>query len=257
MNLVVNARDAMPNGGRIEIAAENVTVDTRSPASANGDLPAGDYVLLSVSDTGEGIPPDVRDRIFEPFFTTKRVGQGTGLGLSTVFGIVKQSGGQISVASEVGKGTVFTIHLPRAADGSAEPSVAPAANQRVGGSETILVTEDEGAVRALTQRMLTALGYTVLTASNAEEATLLVAQHPGRIDLLLTDVVMPGLSGPKLADEIRTAHPEIRTLYMSGYTDDEIDRGGRLDERAVLLEKPFTGERLALAVRAALAEQSG
>lgn len=254
VNLVVNARDAMPRGGRIEIATENVTLDTRFPFVDDGELRAGAYVLLSVSDTGTGIPADLRDRIFEPFFTTKRVGQGTGLGLSTVFGIVKQSGGQISVASEVGEGTVFTIHLPLAAEGSVPPASIARTSPHVGVSETILVTEDEEAVLTLVQRMLGKLGYTVLTARDGEEAIRLVAQHEGLIDLLLTDVIMPGMSGPKLADEIRLLHPGIRTLYMSGYTDNEIDRGGALGENAVLLEKPFTGERLALAVQAALAE---
>lgn len=251
MNLVVNARDAMPHGGRIEIAAENITVDTQNQAAGDDDLHAGDYVLLSVSDSGTGISPDVLARIFEPFFTTKQVGQGTGLGLSTVFGIIKQSGGQISVASEVGKGTTFTMHFPRAAESALLPAVAPPI-RRVGGSETILLTEDEAAVRTLTQRMLRLLGYTVLIAADAGEAMRIVAQHSGRIDLLLTDVIMPGLSGPRLADEIRLTYPAIRTLYMSGYTHNEIDRSGKLEKNALLLEKPFTGERLALAVRAAL-----
>ena len=254
VNLVVNARDAMPHGGRIEIATEQVMLDEQFPFSGDGDLRAGAYVLLSVSDNGNGIPPDLRGRIFEPFFTTKRVGQGTGLGLSTVFGIVKQSGGHISVTSEVGAGAVFTIHLPRALEASAKHFGVTPIIQQVRGIETILVTEDENAVRALVHRILSRLGYTVLTARDADEAMRLVAQHEGPIDLLLTDVIMPGMSGPALAGKIRILRPGVRTLYMSGYTDNEIDRGGALDDNAVLLEKPFTGERLAMAVQAALAK---
>jgi signal transduction histidine kinase len=252
MNLVVNARDAMPNGGRVEIAAENVTTDARSALPGEGEVPAGDYVRLSVADTGEGIPPEARARIFEPFFTTKGPGRGTGLGLSTVFGIVRQSGGHISVASDAGAGTVFTIHLPRT-HGSAMPAIAAnPAPQTLGGSETILLTEDEAGVRALTARLLRGLGYTVLTASDAQQAAQLLQSHEGPVDLLVTDVIMPGLSGPRLAAEIRRSHPAVRTLYMSGYTNDEIERCGGLGEGAVLLEKPFTRERLDLAVRAAL-----
>ena len=252
VNLVVNARDAMPRGGRIEIATENVIVDAGFPFSEGDGLPPGPYVLLSVSDSGDGIRPEIRDRIFEPFFTTKSVGQGTGLGLSTVFGIVKQSGGRIAVASDVGEGAVFTIHLPRAGEGSMTPSSTARISEHVGGSETILVTEDEDAVRTLVQRLLVRLGYRVLVAVDGAEALRVLAEHDGDIALLLTDVIMPGMSGPALAAEARLCRPGLRTLFMSGYTDNEIVRGGELGENAVLLAKPFTAEHLALAVRAAL-----
>ncbi len=251
VNLVVNARDAMPSGGRIEIATENVAIDGSFPFTDDG-ISAGEYVILSVSDTGVGIPTAVRDRIFEPFFTTKQVGQGTGLGLSTVFGIVTQSGGTIAVASELGQGTVFTIHLPRSADVSAVPSNSERIRRQLGGSETVLVAEDEDAVRALVERILEQLGYVVLIATDGEGALRVSDQHIGTIDLLLTDVIMPGMSGPRLAEKIRARRPTIRTLYMSGYTDSEIRREGALVEDARVLEKPFSSQQLALAIRAAL-----
>ena len=214
------------------------------------------YVKLSVSDTGKGMAPEVRSRIFEPFFTTKEIGNGTGLGLSTVFGVVTQSGGTISVSSEQGRGTAFTIHLPRVATDKVTPPAMTKVGQQRGSGETILVVEDEDGVRALVQRILVKLGYTVLVAYDAEEAIRVATRHPGPIDLLLTDVIMPGMSGIRLTHEIRLLRPGIRSLFMSGYTVTEIDRTGALAENTMLLEKPFTSERLAHAVRAALGEDA-
>jgi PAS domain S-box-containing protein len=254
LNLVVNARDAMPSGGRIEITTRNVDLAPRFHHVDRSESLGGPYVLLAVSDTGPGIAPDHRDRIFEPFFTTKGLGQGTGLGLSTVFGIVKQSGGQIALETEVGQGSTFNIYLPRVGDGMTSESSAPLAAKRMTGAETILLAEDEDAVRALVCRVLEQQGYRVVAARDGAEALHLAAKHEGWIDLLLTDVIMPGMGGIDLSNQIRRVRPGIRVLYMSGYTDSEIDRRGVLGEDAALLEKPFTGHSLAAAVRAALGQ---
>ena len=254
VNLVVNARDAMPLGGRIEIRTENVALDESSEYEHINGLPSGDFVLLTVSDTGHGVAPDHRDRIFEPFFTTKELGKGTGLGLSTVFGVVKQSGGHLILESEVGRGAAFKIYIPRSVSC---PSLAPrdvTVTPRINGTETILVAEDEDAVRGLVRRILAAHGYNVLTASNGEEAIRLAATHAGSIGLLLTDVIMPGSGGVELGAQVQELTPGIRVLYMSGYTDGDIDRRGVLAEGAKLLQKPFTGTGLTLAVRAVLDE---
>jgi two-component system cell cycle sensor histidine kinase/response regulator CckA len=254
LNLVVNARDAMPSGGRIEITTRNVDLAPRFQHVDRSESLGGPYVLLAVSDTGPGIAPDHRDRIFEPFFTTKGLGQGTGLGLSTVFGIVKQSGGQIALETEIGQGSTFRIYLPRVGDGARAESNAPIAAKRMDGAETILLAEDEDAVRALVCRVLEQQGYKVVAARDGAEALRLAAMHEGWIDLLLSDVIMPGMGGIELSDQIRRVRPGIRVLYMSGYTESEIDRRGVLGEDAALLEKPFTGHSLAAAVRAALAK---
>ena len=254
VNLVVNARDAMPLGGRIQIRTENVALDESGEYERINGLPSGEFVLLTVSDTGHGVAPEHRDRIFEPFFTTKEVGKGSGLGLSMVFGIVKQSGGHLILESEVGRGTAFKIYIPRSVSC---PSLAPrvvTVTPRMSGTETILVAEDEEAVRSLVRRILETHGYNVLTASNGEEATQLAATHAGSIGLLLTDVVMPGLGGFELTAQVQQLTPGIRVLYMSGYADDDIDRRGLLVDGVNLLQKPFTGTALALAVRAALDE---
>ena len=254
VNLVVNARDAMPRGGRIEICTENVALLALSEYERMHGLPSGAFVLLTVSDTGHGVAPEHRDRIFEPFFTTKEVGKGTGLGLSTVFGVVKQSGGHVILESEVGRGTVFKIYIPRAVSFQSPTPYNVTVTPGKRGTETILVAEDEEAVRGLVRRILEARGYNVLTACDGAEAVQLAATHAGSIGLLLTDVIMPGLGGVELSAQIQEISPGIRVLYMSGYAAEEIDRRGVFAEGASLIEKPFTGAALALAVRAALDE---
>ncbi|MBA3579596.1 MAG: response regulator [Gemmatimonadaceae bacterium] len=253
VNLIVNARDAMPRGGRITIGTENVVVSDQERLSG---LPFGSYVMLSVSDTGHGIPAAVRDRIFEPFFTTKEVGKGTGLGLSTVFGIVKQSDGYLVLDSEVDQGSTFRIYLPRATHAHVPTPRDVEALPELGGWETILLAEDEAAVRALVRRMLENNGYTVLVARDGSEAIRLAAAHAGAIDLFLTDVIMPGTGGVELARRIREHCPDTPVLYMSGYNDEDIARRGGLGEHSRLLPKPFTAAVLALAVRAALEAKS-
>ena len=254
MNLAVNARDAMPAGGALRLHTANVVIDAADPRARSGLAP-GAYVALTVEDAGVGIAPDVLPRIFEPFYTTKPVGAGTGLGLATVYGIVQQSGGHVDVESAPGRGSRFTVLLPRMEPRPADatpPSPAPAAPASPRGSETILVVEDEAPVRLVVRRMLERLGYVVLDAESARDALRLAetAAHP--IDLVLTDVVMPGQSGRAFAEQLALARPELRVLYMSGYTDDEILRRGLAEPGATFLEKPFTPERLARAVRGAL-----
>jgi len=259
VNLAINARDAMPRGGRLTIETEHVAFSDSDERPGRGVTPPGQFVLLTVSDTGTGIPRDHIERVFEPFFTTKEVGKGTGLGLSTVYGIVKQSGGYIWLESEVGAGTTFSIYLPRAS-GEGEvvaPREPPPARPQVAGSETILVAEDEAGVAAVTCRTLRRAGYRVLAAANGREALAVAAQHQGRIDLLLTDVIMPEMGGRDLGEQLRAARPDIRVLYMSGYTRNEIDGRGLMQKDAAFLHKPFEVRELAAAVRAALADKAG
>ena len=248
MNLAVNARDAMPFGGRLTIRTARAVMDA-SAARARG-LDPGEYAALVVSDTGSGMTADVRQRIFEPFFTTKEVGKGTGLGLSTVYGIVKQSSGHIEVSSEPGKGTTFRVHLPRGA-GDARGGGAGTAEPGARGVETVLLVEDEPMVLELGSRVLRSHGYRVLVASNATEALQVAREHAGKIDLLLTDVVMPGLPGPELAARLETVTPGLRVLYVSGYADDSVARLGA-EEGISFLAKPFSGEALAARVREVL-----
>ena len=248
MNLVVNARDAMPNGGRLMIETANVELDS-TYARDHVTVKPGPYVMLAVSDSGIGMSPETQAHIFEPFYTTKGSGQGTGLGLSTVYGIVKQSGGYIWVYSELAKGTTFKVYLPRV-DAPVEPkqdAAEPRATPK--GSETILLVEDEEAVRELTSMILNSNGYSVLTAQSALEAQHFSENHSGEIHLLLTDIMMPGVSGRELARRLAARHPRMKVLYMSGYTDNVLAQGGILDEGVNFLQKPFTPAALAQRVR--------
>jgi len=247
VNLAVNARDAMPDGGKLTIATANVDLDETFAQAHLGSVP-GSYAMLSVTDTGVGMDATVRAHLFEPFFTTKEVGKGTGLGLATVYGIVKQSGGYISVSSEPGHGSSFKIYLPRIATPAEPPAGAPKGGPAPG-SETVLVVEDEPAVLTLSRRALESQGYVVLAASDADAALRVVERHGGMIHLLLTDVVMPGLSGRELADRLSAQRPGIRVLYMSGYPGDAVVQHGTLPLGSAFLQKPFSPDGLARKVR--------
>ncbi len=250
-NLAVNARDALPTGGVLRITTTNVTLDPGATAAVV-DAPPGPYVSLSVSDTGMGMNTEIQGRVFEPFFTTKDKSRGTGLGLATVYGIVSQCNGHITVESEPGQGTTFTIFFPRVA---APTQPDPSHRTRIrapGGSETILVVEDEPAVRELVSRVLDSRGYAVLTAADGREALDFARHHDGHIDLLLSDVVMPGMSGRELAEHLLVISPETRVAFLSGYTDDEVLRHGVLDAQFAFLQKPFTPDVLARKVREVL-----
>jgi two-component system cell cycle sensor histidine kinase/response regulator CckA len=250
MNLAINARDAMPSGGTLTIEAAGVELDP-AYAALHDSVVAGSYGMLAVSDTGAGMSKDVQARIFEPFFTTKAMGEGTGLGLATVYGIVKQSGGHIAVYSELGKGTTFRVYLPRAAGKQATPP--PAAPPLRHGTETILLVEDDVQLRRLVNRVLKRQGYTVLDADGPERALAIAAEHEGPIALLLTDMVMPGGSGGELARRMLRERPELKVLYTSGYTEEEaILRHGALVPGTDFLQKPSTVEELLRKVRAIL-----
>ena len=251
MNLVVNARDAMPHGGRLTIQTARVEID-RAFTALHPEVVPGVYAMLAVSDTGRGMNPEVQARIFEPFFTTKEVGKGSGLGLSTVYGIVRQHEGCITVESELGRGSTFRVYLSRVAD-EAEASVPVATPTKTPrGVETLLVVEDEAEVRALVRDALAMTGYKVLEAADGRAALRIAEEEAGDIHLLVTDVVMPGLNGAQVADRIKASHPETRVLYMSGYTDDRIGHHGVLTPGTILLSKPFTPDALARKVREAL-----
>jgi CheY-like chemotaxis protein len=249
-NLCVNARDAIAGVGQVSIQTSNVVIGGDGCDRCPDAVP-GDFVLLSVSDTGCGLDPEVLSHLFEPFFTTKGVGQGTGLGLATIYGIVRQNEGFITVDSVVGQGTTFGIHLPRYARGEL-PRQDTSAAIAVRGQETILLVEDEPAILALGRRMLESLGYTVLTASRPGEAIRLAETHPGEIHLLMTDVVMPEMNGRDLAKNLMSLHPTIKRLFMSGYTADVIAHQGVLDAGVHFMQKPFSMRELAAKVRQAL-----
>jgi signal transduction histidine kinase/CheY-like chemotaxis protein len=256
MNLAVNARDAMPHGGKLTIETANITLD-ENYARFHAPVKPGEYVMLAISDTGMGMDPDTQSHIFEPFFTTKGT-KGTGLGLSTVYGIIKQSDGYIWAHSESGKGTTFKIYLPRVA-ATGEPLAAQpalAAPQAVQVRETILLVEDEPSVRRLGLQYLERQGYTVLEAADGAAAIRVANSYPGPIHLLLTDVIMPGMNGRELAQRISTLRPEIKVLYMSGYTENAIGHDGILDTSITLLHKPFALPALKNKVREALASEA-
>ena len=247
MNLVVNAQDAMPHGGTIEL----ITTLERVP-SERAQIPAGEYALLTVRDSGVGIPPEHLDKVFEPFFTTKSAGEGTGLGLATVFGIVQQGGGFIDVESRIGVGSTFRVYLPLAGASAVVDTPVERPAPPAGGTETVLVAEDDASVRRLVDRILGSAGYHVLSAESAEQALALAEAHQGRVDLLLTDVVMPRIGGEQLHGRIVEQWPGVRVLYMSGYTDDPVVRREAQAPEGAYLAKPFPPELLLAKVRRAL-----
>ena len=251
LNLAVNARDAMPGGGRLSIGTTRVTLHEEH-VERRHRMPAGDYVCLAVADTGVGMDETTQAHLFEPFFTTKEVGKGTGLGLATVYGIVKQSGGYIWVYSEAGHGTTVKIYLPRVPGVAESPVPAPEPQQVRGGDETVLLVEDAAPVRTLARRSLEARGYRVLEAADGPSALQLSARHLDGIDILVTDVVMPGMSGRELAERLAPERPSMKVLYTSGYTDDAMVRQGVLSAGVAFLQKPFVPETLARKVREVL-----
>ena len=248
MNLVVNAKDAMPNGGKISIRTANVTLD-ESHRPENTFIKNGAYIMIQVSDTGQGMDRETQARIFEPFFTTKEKGKGTGLGLSTVYGIIKQSGGYVFVQSELGRGTVFTIYFPRVDEPSEPLGTTQVAMASAGGSETVLLVEDEDSVRQLVRETLESRGYRVLEAENGNFGLAMAASHTDTIHLIITDVVMPGLSGHELVEQLLAVRPGIKTLYLSGYAQDAFPTPLTADSQKIFLQKPFTLQSLARKVR--------
>jgi CheY-like chemotaxis protein len=250
VNLAVNARDAMPRGGTLTIETANVSLD-KDQTTHDADVPAGQYAMLAVGDTGHGMTPDIQEHIFEPFFTTKEKGRGTGLGLATCYGIVKQAGGWIWVYSEPGRGTTFKIYMPRI-EAAAEAITPSATVEPVVGNERILLVEDDESVRKVAVRALRQRGYDVTEASNGEEAISIVNRTTETFDLLLTDVVMPIMGGQELAEQLLAANPGLKVLFTSGYTEDGIVHQGVLDRNVAFLAKPYDLVALARKVRATL-----
>jgi PAS domain S-box-containing protein len=248
MNLVVNAKDAMPSGGKICIRTASVTLDD-SYRPENTFIKNGPYVMISVSDSGQGMDRETQARIFEPFFTTKEKNKGTGLGLSTVYGIIKQSGGYVFVQSELGRGTVFTIYFPRTDEPSEAHGATPISHQAIGGSETALLVEDEDSVRQLVRETLESRGYHLLEAANGKDALALAAAYPDPIHLVITDVVMPGLSGHELAQQLLAARPTLKVLYLSGYAQEAFSTPAAAEAQKTFLQKPFTLQSLTRKVR--------
>ena len=252
INLAVNARDALPNGGALTVTTENAELSDEHGERHLGAAP-GKYIMIAVTDTGTGMTKEVQQRLFEPFYTTKGVGKGTGLGLATVHGIVKQSGGDIYVYSELGHGTTFKVYFPRLT--KVTDLVLTTAEHRAlapHGSETVLFAEDDESLRGLGARVLRAFGYNVLVARTGGDALRIVAEHKGQIDLIATDVVMPEMNGSQLVEKVLEARPGIRVLFMSGYTDDEVMRRGVIDGQTAFLQKPFTPDLLAHKIREVL-----
>jgi two-component system cell cycle sensor histidine kinase/response regulator CckA len=256
INLAVNARDAMPGGGKLTITTSNVNL-AKDREHKGEIMPAGDYVLIRVSDTGSGIPPENLDRIFEPFFSTKGVGEGTGLGLATVYGIIKQSGGFVFVDSRLGEETVFSIYLP-GFEGAEEETTAVdsggLAKRDLSGKGTLLLVEDEDAVRSFGARALRNKGYNVLEANSGEAAVSLLEEETPDVDLVITDVVMPKLDGPGLVQHIREATPDIKVIFISGYTEDAFRKSLGEGEHVHFLPKPFSLKELAGKVKEVLEE---
>jgi len=248
LNLALNARDAMPSGGVITLQTANQTMRGGTDSNSR-EIPSGEYVVLQVADTGMGMDEATQARIFEPFFTTKGQGKGTGLGLSTVYGIVKQSGASISVISAPGEGTRFTVYFPRSDGYALAQSPEKDVDSPLSGNETVLLVEDDRAVRNLVERVLNSRGYKVVSAEHGVDALQLASAREGAIDLVLTDIVMPTMSGREMVEALRLRRPGIRVIYMSGYTDDEIVRRGLHDPTISFIQKPFTAEHLSMLVR--------
>ena len=255
MNLAVNARDAMPRGGQLVLETANVTLD-EAYTRAHPEVQPGPFVMLSVRDTGEGMSAETQAHIFEPFFTTKEEGKGTGLGLASVLGIVQQSGASIGVHSRLGVGTSCTIYFPRVEEALSRPPAPPPGAPPLRGSETILLVEDAASLRVMIREILEGAGYTVLESSDAEEALLKLNSFDSPVHLMLTDVVMPKMSGPDLAKRVRIAWPGIKVLFMSGYTDEAMDRHGVLGAGTRFIQKPFAADALFQKVREILDEGS-
>jgi two-component system, cell cycle sensor histidine kinase and response regulator CckA len=254
LNLIINARDAMPGGGTLTLETANVELD-QAYADEHAGVRPGPHVMLAVSDTGVGMDTETQAHIFEPFFTTKEQGKGSGLGLATVYGVVQQSGGHVSVYSEPGRGSTFKVYLPRAGDVIEPLAVSPVQQPAMRGKETILVAEDDEQVRDLAVAILKACGYLVLELEHANDAERVCQHHSGEIDLLLTDVVMREVSGPELARRVQKVRPDIKVLFMSGYTDSAIVHQGVLEPGIAFLPKPFTPSTLAGRVRQVLDEK--
>jgi two-component system cell cycle sensor histidine kinase/response regulator CckA len=256
LNLVVNASDAMPEGGSLSVATRNVTLDA-AYARERVNVTPGEYTMLVVTDTGVGMSPATMARMFEPFFTTKPIGKGTGLGLATTYAIVQRFGGHIEAQSHVGVGTAFRIYLPRYVDEASEgetESCPPEGN--VAGTETVLLVEDEDPVRIAMKRSLERLGYTVLEASNGETGLSALAERGEDIDVVVTDVMMPGMTGRAMADQLLTTRPEMPVVFISGYADDVTRERGLVDETHAFMQKPFTGLQLARTIREMLHERA-